>query len=87
MLKESCTKEQVKKILFMDWAFVVYATFFAWLGFGSLVAQIWRAGGLSFTLSALDTTRLAMGFVGFSVCIFILFKMERKSCRESKGTK
>ena len=88
MSKESCAKGQFKKIFLTDWAFVAYAIFFAWLsGFGSLLAQIWRVGGLSFTLSALDITRLAVGFVGFSVCIFVLFKMERKSCKKCEVTK
>ena len=88
MSKDSCTKAQLKKIFLTDWAFVAYAILFAWLsGFGSLLAQIWSIGGLSFTLSALDIGRLAVGFVGFVVCIFILFKMERKSCKECEVTK
>jgi len=88
MSKESCTKEQLKKIFLTDWAFVAYAMLFAWLsGFGPLLSQVWRVGGLSFTLSTLDIARLAVGFVGFLVCIFILFKMQRNSCKECEVTK
>ena len=84
MSKEPCTKkaikETLKEIFLTNWAFVAYATFFSWFSFGWLAAQIWRFGGFSFTFAALDITRLAVGFVGFSVCIFILFVMARKSC-------
>ena len=86
MSKEPCTKKTIKgtlkEVFLTSCTFVVYATIFSWFSFGWLAAQVWRFGGFSFNFSAIDITRLAVGFVGFCVCIFIHFKMARKSCKE-----
>ena len=90
MQKKPCTKKTIKRtlteIFISSWAFVVYGTIFSWFSFGWLAAQIWRFGGLSFDFSAMDITRVAVGFVGCFVCIFILFKRARKSCKECEAT-
>ena len=84
MSNKSCLKKTMKEIFLTDWAFAIYAVLFSWFsGIGSLAAQVWRFGGFSFALSTLDVARLAIGLVGFSVCIFICFKMGRnKLCKE-----
>ena len=91
MSNEPCTKKRInetlKEIFLTSWAFVVYATVFSWFSFGWLAVQIWRVGGLSFTLSALDIIRLAVGFVGFSVCILVLFKMAQRSYKKCEVAK
>jgi hypothetical protein len=77
----------MKEILLTDWAFAIYAVLFSlFSGIGSLAAQIWRFGGFSFTLSTFDIVRLIVGLVGFSVCIFICFKIGRKSCKDCEAT-
>ena len=90
MPKEPCTKKTIKgtlkEIFLASWAFVAYVGFFSWLSFGWIATQIWRFGGFSFTLSASDFIRLAVGFVGFFVCVFTLFITARKSCRDCKAT-
>ena len=76
--KEPCIKktlkETLKEIFLTSWAFVAYAAFFSWFSIGWLAAQIWRFGGLSFTLSTLDLTRLVVGCIGLFVCVFVVSK-------------